>query len=781
MDHTLPIFDSQSSLSLFVDKEQREQEKNQFIILFLIEGKVKINIEDDTIDLNPSDIIVINKFQRYSIKKRSKGNLLLEFVVSDELLMQATEMDGIKFNCNSVEALDSQQYDVLRSSLHQIIEILLLKERRANFLLFSYVYQFLNDLISNFTVQTKSITKKDLRIREVIQYIFDHYYEEITLQSLAEKFYLEPSYFSKFFKKHVGVNFKEYIVQLRLDFAEKDLIDTDKAIARIAVDNGFSSVNSFNRAFKSSFGVTPSQFREETEKAEETKKETVISEEIVKRYKGYKSRMQSNEISNEEPIIINSKEKRGAIKSTWNELINVGRAEELLSDEMKEHILKINRIMDYSYIRVWSLFRKGLFTDLETYNILNFEKLDRIFDFLVENEMVAWLVLNKKDRDTSFSLEKTENWELLFTQFLEHVINRYGLKTVRKWKFELIIDDVSNESEVQRYSELFKSTKQILKNLSPDIELGGASFKVVLNNDNLKRIIEEIKGLEMDFYSFILFPYAQEQVSEKRNSQRIADKDFIINRLHYIKDLVDRSPKIPIYISEWNNTVSNKNIINDTLYKGAYIVKNIIDTIGLVDGIGYWVASDLYHSNPKTTQILNGGSGLLNKYGMPKSAMIGMRLFKEVNGSYLIKKDENILVCRIERGEILILGVNYMHPNQLYFLKNESEIRPDEVETFFPSEKELFSIKLKNLDRGNYEVRTYSCNSQNGSLFDKWKELGFIEELRLSDISYLEEKNSIHMELKEVEVKNKVTEIERFLEPNEFFTIHIRKKTRINH
>lgn len=780
MSHTLPIFDSQSSLSLFVDKEQREQEKNHSVIQFLIEGSIQLTIEEKAFHMQPGDIIVINKFQPYSIQKKSKENLLLEFIVSDELLMQATEIDGIKFNCNSVEALDNQQYDDLRKNLHQIIEILLLKERRANFLLFSYVYQFLNDLISNFSVKTKIVTKKDLRIREMVQYVYDHYNEEITLQSLAEKFYLEPSYFSKFFKKHVGVNFKEYIVHLRLDFAENDLLNTDKAIARIAVDNGFSSVNSFNRSFKSAYGTTPSEFREkQTIEIERTSDND--EREVIERYKQYKEKPYEDEEIKDEEIIIDTKASNRKINSIWNKLVNVGRAEELLNDEMKKHVLEISTAMNYEYMRLWSIFNESLFTDWENYQILNFEKLDQIFDFLVENKISPWLVLNKENRKDRFIEEEISGWEKLFKQFLEHMINRYGIKVIKNWNFELILDNVEDKTEVNKYCQFFQVTKNTVKSISKEIQIGGASFKVVLNSASLKKILIKIQNLNMDFYSFMLFPYAQDQIKEERNSQRITDQDFLVNRMYYVHELLEGMPKKKVYISEWNNTVSNKNIINDTLYKGAYVVKNILDVLDLTDGLGYWLVSDLYHSNPDTTQFLNGGSGLVNKYGMYKPAMTGMKFFNEINGLNIVTKEKNLLVCEIDNDELLIIGHNYTHPNQLYFLKNESEILPEEVDSFFAEEKKELNIKLKNLDKGNYEVRSYSCNSQNGSLFDKWKELGFIDELRLSDLSYLEEKNTIHMELKQIEVKNKVTELKRLLEPNEFYTLHIRNKTRIDH
>lgn len=161
------------------------------------------------------------------------------------------------------------------------------------------------------------------------------------------------------------------------------------------------------------------------------------------------------------------------------------------------------------------------------------------------------------------------------------------------------------------------------------IILGGGGFKVLTNDRQLHDLLERLADLNFDYYSFMMFPYSyyQKQTREERNSQRLTDENYILNRIVFLQQLLGEFPEKKIYITEWNNTVSNKNVINDSLYKGAYIVKNLIDSIGEVEGIGYWIASDLHHSGPKTNEILNGGSGLLNKYGMYKPAMFAMKFF----------------------------------------------------------------------------------------------------------------------------------------------------------
>lgn len=773
--------DSQSDMRLYVDDFLSGREPNTFDLIFVLEGNMRLISEQGTFSMAGNDIVIINKFNSYELEQDSPHNLFFVFEISDTLMMQSTEIDGLTFTCNSIDALDKKRYDDLRNQIHRIIEILLIEERRANFLLFSQVYQLLNEIISNFSVQSKVVTKKDIRIRKMVQYIYDHYQEELSLQSMADSFYMDAAYFSKFFKKHAGINFKEYVVNLRLNFAERDLRDSAKSIVKIAIDNGFSNVNSFNNAFKVAYGVPPSFFREQEKRTEEIVAERDHAD-LLKRYQKYKAQMELEGKGDDQSVSIDVQQKEEELHSSWNRLINVGEAEELLSDGMKKHIIEIKRGLDFQYARIWGIFTDRLFTDWTDFSILNYEKLDEVFDFLTENKIEPWIELNKGNQGGKKSHiieESSSQWKKLFSAFMEHVVNRYGRKAVSNWRFEVTLHNTRKDAEFADYHRFFETTRDILKRISKQIQIGGASIKVGSKSENLPSVLQKLDPLGVDFYSFMLYPYEDSENREERNSHRITDENFLINRVAYIKGVMESWPDKEIFVTEWNNTVSNKNIINDTLYKGTYLIKNIMDTLNMVDGLGYWIASDLYHSNPRTTEILNGGSGLLNKYGMNKPAMYALLFLEELKGLKLVAKERDVLVCRVDDDELLLLAHNYVHPNQLYFLKNEDQILPNEVESFFTHEKKAIQVNLNQLQPGKYEVRMYSCNQQNGSLFDKWKDLGFDKELRPSDISYMKDKNTIHMQLERITVEKDHYEIEKLMEPNEFFMVSLRKETRI--
>ena len=100
------------------------------------------------------------------------------------------------------------------------------------------------------------------RILKVKNYISKNYMDELRLPELASMAGMSPSAFSRFFKLHTGRNLSEYIIDLRLGYAARMLVDTAKSISEIGFDCGFNNLSNFNRIFKKKKGCSPSEFRE---------------------------------------------------------------------------------------------------------------------------------------------------------------------------------------------------------------------------------------------------------------------------------------------------------------------------------------------------------------------------------------------------------------------------------------------------------------------------------------------------------------------------------------
>ena len=71
----------------------------------------------------------------------------------------------------------------------------------------------------------------------------------------------QPKYFCRFFKKHMGLTFLEYLCELRLSYIYHDLLATDIPLYQILETHGFTNYKLFRRTFNNRFNCTPSDIR----------------------------------------------------------------------------------------------------------------------------------------------------------------------------------------------------------------------------------------------------------------------------------------------------------------------------------------------------------------------------------------------------------------------------------------------------------------------------------------------------------------------------------------
>lgn len=100
-------------------------------------------------------------------------------------------------------------------------------------------------------------------IRESISYILQNPSEGITLETMADRYKVTKTYFSHLFHDTVGVTFKQYLTDIRMDCAKRMLALGDLPIIDVGFECGYTTPSQFVRAFKKNVGVTPSQYRAE--------------------------------------------------------------------------------------------------------------------------------------------------------------------------------------------------------------------------------------------------------------------------------------------------------------------------------------------------------------------------------------------------------------------------------------------------------------------------------------------------------------------------------------
>ncbi|MBA2795549.1 AraC family transcriptional regulator [Streptococcus porcinus] len=165
-------------------------------------------------------------------------------------------------------------YDQIKRCLLSIFTIakeenrhfeLLLKSRLHEFIYLLYHYRYV------IRKHTDDTYRKNEKIRQLIDYINTHYQQELTIDFLANYMGYSKTHFMTVFKQHTGTSCTEFIIQVRLSKACELLINSTRPILDIANEVGFNNLSNFNRQFKGSYLLTPSQYRKKYTKPKESR------------------------------------------------------------------------------------------------------------------------------------------------------------------------------------------------------------------------------------------------------------------------------------------------------------------------------------------------------------------------------------------------------------------------------------------------------------------------------------------------------------------------------
>ena len=97
-------------------------------------------------------------------------------------------------------------------------------------------------------------------VDKAVKYMKEHYNEDISLEMLADQYYLNPAYFSRMFRKYKGVTFTDYLIELRMRKAQELLLQGKYKIYEVSQMVGYKSDKYFYRVFKQYTHLSPTEY-----------------------------------------------------------------------------------------------------------------------------------------------------------------------------------------------------------------------------------------------------------------------------------------------------------------------------------------------------------------------------------------------------------------------------------------------------------------------------------------------------------------------------------------
>lgn len=135
-----------------------------------------------------------------------------------------------------------------------------------SFTKFVQVKGYIRDVAEAVVARLESGGKETQQLAAIKEYIDTHYKENITLEGVSSMIFMNPYYFSSFFKKHTRMNFKQYLTEVRMKQAVKLLLHTELMVYQIAEEVGYNNARQFSDMFKKHYGKLPQEFRTQGQK-----------------------------------------------------------------------------------------------------------------------------------------------------------------------------------------------------------------------------------------------------------------------------------------------------------------------------------------------------------------------------------------------------------------------------------------------------------------------------------------------------------------------------------
>ena len=470
---------------------------------------------------------------------------------------------------------------------------------------------------------------------------------------------------------------------------------------------------------------------------------------------------------------------------------------EMTLANIQYHVLYLQEHLNFSYVRVWNLFSKRLMiSDGQTKGSYNFMMIDQVLDFLLKNKLRPFFDLGRKPNvikkaddniiryeEEFIEFRSREIWEDCMVKLFRHLIDRYGIDEMSNWIFELSRDGVHQdvgyyEDADYAFFDAYQFSYRLIRECIPSAKIGGAASIIYSDWEYLTDFYQKCVDADCvpDFVSQIIFPYIPFEKKQNHQRMRISqERDTEVQQVQMMRELMQKAgvKDCKLYVSEFNNSVSNRNMLNDSCFRGAYYCKKIGEIAQYVDMICIMAGSDWINSYMDFNNPANGGVGMLTKDTICKPAYWAVA-FLNMLGSKLLIQSDYYIATKNSSGEYFILCQNFKWFHKKYYLQPENIDLRHDMDLFFEDDAQAeIGIRISDLEEGQYVVKSRRMNREEGSLLAEWAKLDFTSDLTRQDIRYLRTASFPRLQIQKQQTKDSALQISIKLQPHEVCMIHI--------
>ena len=778
-----------------------------FEIDLVLSGRCTVVVEDHTYHLGPEDVISMDPHTPHEFRGTDCVIICLQF---EQSMFEQTlpTPQHPKFFCNSAAQGNNAAFQVIRTLIARLVKNNADQQTGYELRNWSYIYELMDVMYNNFRVdrshaQDAKSHRYAARVAKIAKLVREHHTENLSLSQLADMVHLSAPYLSKFFDRQFGMSFLAYLTQVRLNHAVNLLLTTEKIIEEVSADSGFPNSHAFVQAFKKEYGVLPSVYRRQNREKAPARPAvlTVEQHDYMAGLKKYLQPATDTTVPSVNAVSCNVRLQAGAdagkLYHTWRKVMAVGSASALLTADIQKLVCRMCREIGFSHIK----FNGILSDDMHVYSIdsqgnpvYNFAYIDKVFDYLLSiglrpivqlSFMPVQLAKNPERRLFNYLVSEPnslERWGELVEAVTTHLLRRYGAEELRQWHFCVwnqpdTPSDLYGFGSDQAFYDFYLRTYRAVKGCDERLSFGTPPTFYIAQDGYTNWYIPFLRwcqknGCMPDFLNFHYYDTTLVDSGQKNSAfgfvRSMVLRD-VADGFHSFVDqvLAERQQlgigKLPIYLTEWNNTPSQEDLLNDTCFKSCYIVKNILENYDRLDCFSYWSLTDWMGEAPLPKELFFGGLGLFTVPGIPKASYYALTLLRQL-GDTFVGKGEGWFATRQGKSYRIML-YNYRHFSHLYALGERFDMTfTDRYTPFDPVQQLDVHVMLEGVPNGTYTVRETVLNRRSGSAFDQWLDMGALEPDTQQELTVLEALSTPKCSKYVAEATNRTLELDAMLD-----------------
>ena len=800
-------FDESLPLKIFIYKlgDIKPHWHQELELIYVLEGYTEIVINDHMFVLNQEDIILTNAYDIHELHG-SDAVILSVQIDLEKLGVPEDEREGLTFDCNSSLEIDKTPYQKIKVLIASLINYNLKYQDNSRYANLSILYSLFAEFMNKYRVisnSKKTQPKKYLaRLREIIKYLNDNYNKGITLKELSNVFDLTVPYISSFFDKYFGNNFQDYYDELRISKSIPTLLENKLTLDDMAIKFGFTDARGYVRAFKKIYNTTPTEYRKGTTSSSQSG--ILLTQFDTNKY--LDKLLKNNDQKYHLPLkkhknsIIKDFEadcnNSSPLKPTYLNFFTVSRAFDFLSKPHQEMIEDLLSEIPFKYVKFHGILDDTMHVikkrgDTFTYS---FFYIDMVLDYIMKlgikpliqlSYMPSCLTNNMPHYDNGMIVSLPNNDEeflKLIKALVIHLIERYGIKEVESWPFTFWnAPDTSKYAygveDTPHFLKLYKEIYNIIKQISSKIEFGSPSLLPLCDETKkFDKVFLDYARNNDCYPDFLIVHYFENNFS---NYFKQINKEQFPTDPNNFKKFIDyiKSPDFyygkKVYLTEFNFTISHRNLLSDTIFSSCYIVKNILENLNRLDSYGHWYLSDLIDETQLPNNMLHGGLGFYTVNGIRKPAFYAYKFLSKL-GPEIILQNEGIIITKRDQ-DIIILLYNYEHFSNLYASGDYFELSYHNRYIPFAANKNIiFNINLKNVPGKSYHLKQTYINRSSGSIYDVAENAGFFGLPDPETKDFLKNLSTPQIQFKTGTISNKELSFDATVSPLEIRLIEIK-------